>query len=85
MGEELFVEFNPATDNTTLRVSNLKSLTLYEVQTVNNWEIILTFIVREPDEVYVTGGASGEVHYGYPGPATWTAVSFEPFTLIITR
>lgn len=65
--------------------SNLKSLTLYEVQTVNNWQIILTFIVREPDEVDVTGEASGEVHYGYPGPATWTAVSFEPFTLIITR
>lgn len=85
LGEELFVEFNPAIDNIAFRVSNLKSLTLYEVQTVNDWEVILTFIVRGPDEVYVTGGASGEVHYGYPGPATWTSVSFEPFTLIIMR
>jgi hypothetical protein len=85
LGKELFVEFNPATDDTTLRVSNFNALTLYEVQTVNNWEVILTFIVRESDEIDVIGRANGEVHYGYPGPATWTSVSFEPFALIITR
>jgi hypothetical protein len=34
-------------------------------------EISFVFTARQAGTVEITVGATGEVHYGYPGPATW--------------
>ncbi len=45
-------------------------------------QIRVAFRARQPGSVKIRIGATGEVHYGYPGPATWAGGGSDP--LIIT-
>jgi hypothetical protein len=47
-------------------------------------EIILHFEAQAPGRVEWRLSASGEVHYGYPGPATWSGGASDILTLDIT-
>lgn len=46
-----------------------------------------TFVLRgrAPGVVRVQIGARGEVHYGYPGPATWGGGGSDPITITVTE
>ncbi|MDX2077032.1 MAG: hypothetical protein SFZ02_11410 [bacterium] len=79
-GEELTVSYNPATAQYEVG-SDLSSLSFVSAMTLNSWNVVMTFMVNEPDEIRVTGSASGEVHFGYPGPAMWSTGALEPFVL----
>lgn len=45
-----------------------------------------TFTLRAlaPGTVILWVNATGEIHYGYPGPATWGGGGSEPVTIIVT-
>jgi hypothetical protein len=47
-------------------------------------EIVLHFEAQAPGRVEWRLGALGEVHYGYPGPATWSGGSSDLITIEIT-
>jgi hypothetical protein len=79
-GEELIVGFNPATSGLEV-TSGLPSLSFISVITFNRWDIAIRLLVDAPDEIRVEGSASGEVHFGYPGPAMWSSGALEPFVL----
>jgi len=84
-GEELTISFNPAVPNNLQLGSNLDSLSFISIETVNNWEVVITLMANSPDALSMTGSASGEVHFGYPGPAMWTSATLEPFPIYISE
>ena len=40
---------------------------------------------RAPGVVQVRIAATGEVHYGYPGSATWSGGASDPITLTVAE
>ncbi len=49
------------------------------------WQATFVLRGRAPGVVQVRIGATGEVHYGYPGPATWSGSSSDPITITVTE
>jgi hypothetical protein len=47
-------------------------------------ELVLTLRARSAGTTELAVGASGEVHYGYPGPATWSGGGSQPITITVT-
>ncbi len=84
-GDELTISFNPTLPNDVQIGSDLASLSFVSIETVNTWEVIITLVANSPDALNVTGSASGEVHFGYPGPAMWTSATLEPFPMYISE
>jgi hypothetical protein len=48
-------------------------------------EAVFVLRGRVPGAVQVWIRATGEVHYGYPGPATWSGGASDPITLTVTE
>jgi hypothetical protein len=46
-------------------------------------QIILHFVARAPGEVEFVLSASGEIHYGYPGPAMWGGGESEVVRVVV--
>ncbi len=53
-----------------------------EAQIFQN-QIVLHFIALAPGEVEYVLSASGEVHYGYPGPATWSGGASDVVRVVV--
>lgn len=81
--QDLLARYNPAVPSEFIYESDLDSLTLVSMTTYNQWEAVFTFIANKPDGIQISLYASGEVHFGYPGPATWTVTPYEVFTITI--
>lgn len=69
-------EVNIASD--TSRV--LEFVAVEEVE----WDVIFVLRARGPGVSRVRVRATGEVHYGYPGPATWSDGESDVFTITVT-
>ncbi len=80
---EMVMRYNPAEPSDFTYESDLDSLTLSSMTTYNQWEAVFTFVANAPDVIQISLSASGEVHFGYPGPATWTVTPTETLTLTI--
>ena len=50
----------------------------------NGWDMIFVLRARGPGEAEISIRASGEVHYGYPGPAAWEGGESDSFTVSVT-
>ncbi len=48
------------------------------------WQATFVLQASGPGTVEVSIGASGEIHYGYPGPATWGYGTSEMLTITVT-
>ena len=81
--QELLARYNPAVPSDFAYESDLDSLTLLSMTTYNQWEAVFTFVANKPDVIQISLYASGEVHFGYPGPATWTTTPYEVFRITI--
>jgi hypothetical protein len=83
-GENLSVRVNPALGGQSLEVEGvLSSLELMSIEQINSWNV--AFVFRALGSGHITGDvyASGEIHYGYPGPATWAGGSSDGFSFDI--
>lgn len=56
-----------------------------EVEAVKGEMRLVAFLVRarEPGSAEINIGASGEIHYGYPGPATWAGGGSEILSITV--
>lgn len=84
-GETLALSYNPAVPADYTFESNLNAITILSAVTRNSWEVVITLVANSPDELTVIGNASGEVHFGYPGPAMWTSARLDPFEIVISE
>jgi|GEM_PF-1980548 len=84
-GEELTIRYNPTQPANFEFSSNLSALTMVSATTYNQWETIFTLTSTAVDVVEISLYASGEVHYGYSGPASWTITPTETFFLAINE
>lgn len=84
-GETLTIGFNPSIPDFVDLGSDLPSISFLSAGRVNSWEVIITLVANSPDTLTVTGSASGEVHFGYPGPAMWTSATLESFQMTISE
>jgi hypothetical protein len=48
-------------------------------------EVVLHFVAQAPGSVEWRLSATGEIHYGYPGPATWGGGASEVVTIQVTK
>ncbi|MCU0479944.1 MAG: hypothetical protein MUE54_01875 [Anaerolineae bacterium] len=84
-GETLALSYNPAVPSDYTFESNLNAITILSAVTRNSWEVVITLVANSADALSVTGSASGEVHFGYPGPAMWTSATLDPFEIVISE
>jgi len=49
----------------------------------HNDRLVVTLRARSPGQTQLSIGARGEVHYGYPGPATWAGGASAPVTFTV--
>lgn len=47
--------------------------------------VVVTLRARAAGTVELMVNATGEVHYGYPGPATWAGGGSEKLTLTVEK
>ena len=81
--QELLARYNPAVPSDFTYESDLDSLTLSSMTTYNQCDAMFTFVANKPDVIQISLYANGEVHFGYPGLATWTVTPYEVFMITI--
>lgn len=78
-GAQGSVRINPS----TMVVENLEiptGLELVGVEVINTWNVAFVLRARQPGMLEGSVYASGEIHYGYPGPATWSGGNSDVFS-----
>jgi hypothetical protein len=78
---ERIVEIS-GTGQVSLEGTSRSLLSFIEAQ-VFNGRVVLHFEAAAPGEVEFILSATGEVHYGYPGPATWSGGASDVMRIIV--
>jgi hypothetical protein len=47
-------------------------------------QVVVTLRAAAAGTTELVIGATGEIHYGYPGPATWAGGGSEPITIVVS-
>lgn len=59
-------------------------LQYHAIQAQGN-QVVVTLLAVAPGTAEVSLSATGEIHYGYPGPATWAGGGSEPLEITVTQ
>jgi hypothetical protein len=85
-GAAEFAQLVEVTYNNEVRSQGSASQVLaLETVTADMHHIVVTLRALAEGEVEIVINATGEVHYGYPGPAMWAGGGSDPITITVTR
>jgi hypothetical protein len=83
--EQFRVRVNPSTRELTVEdAASATGLELIGVEVINTWNVAFVLRAKTPGPVQGDVYASGEIHYGYPGPATWAGGFSDVFTFDVS-